>query len=162
MAHVHTAISEGPLDVNAAIAEASGPECGGIGVFVGTVRESAAVAGHESKAVVALDYEAHPALAPQRLGAIAEAAATRWSLPRVVAWHRTGHCDLGEPTVVVACGAPHRGYALEACRWLIDELKATVPIWKREIYSDGSSWVGAEGAEEVGSERAAHAQGATD
>lgn len=145
MTRIETSISDRSLDLEAALAGASGPDCGGIGVFVGAVRESAAVPGRESKTVVALDYEAHPTLAPERLRSIAEDAARRWDLRRVVAVHRTGHCDLGEPTVVVACGAPHRGEALDACRWLIDELKATVPIWKREVYSDGSSWVGADG-----------------
>lgn len=145
MSEINTALSEAPLDVPGALASVSGPECGGIAVFVGTVRSSPAVPGKESKAVVRLDYEAHPALAPQRLDDIARRAAERWDVRRITAIHRTGPCDLGEPTVVVSCGAPHRGDALEACRWLIDELKATVPIWKREIYSDGSSWVGAEG-----------------
>lgn len=144
MTKIHTALSEAALDIPGALASVSGPDCGGIAVFVGTVRNSAAVPGQESKSVVALDYEAHPALAPQRLDDIAWRAAERWDVRRITAIHRTGTCDLGEPTVVVSCGAPHRGEALEACRWLIDELKATVPIWKREIYSDGSSWVGAD------------------
>ena len=59
--------------------------------------------------------------------------------------HRVGRCSLGEPTVVIACSAPHRADALEACRWLIDELKESVPIWKKEIYEDGDAWVGDEG-----------------
>lgn len=146
MTTIQTALSDAPLDVSAALASVSGPDCGGIALFIGTVRSSAAVPGKESKTVIRLDYDAHPALAPERLQGIARSAAERWGVLRISAIHRTGPCDLGEPTVVVACGAPHRGDALEACRWLIDELKATVPIWKREIYSDGSSWVGAEGA----------------
>jgi molybdopterin synthase catalytic subunit len=103
------------------------------------------VRANESKAVVRLDYEAHPELAATRLEEIGRDAADKWELLRVVAWHRTGACELGEPTVVVACSAPHRGDALEACRHVIDTIKATVPIWKREVYADGSSWVGAEG-----------------
>ena len=145
MTEIHTALSDVALDVPDALASVSGPDCGGIAIFVGTVRSSAAVPGKESKSVVRLDYEAHPTLAPERLDVIARRAAERWDVRRITAIHRTGACDLGEPTVVVSCGAPHRGDALEACRWLIDELKATVPIWKREVYSDGSSWVGAEG-----------------
>lgn len=147
MSGVATGLSHDPLDVAEAIAMVSSPSSGGLGLFVGTVRASAAVEGNESKSVVRLDYEAHDALARERLAAIAHQAAERWGLDRVVAIHRTGSCDLGEPTVVVACGAAHRAEALDACRWLIDELKATVPIWKKEVYSDGSSWVGAEGAE---------------
>jgi len=141
-ATIAVSVSETPLDVEAAIAAASGPEIGGIGVFVGTVRDSSSVATNRDKAVVALDYDSHPSLAEQRLRAIAGEAATKWDLRRVVAIHRSGHCELGEPTVVVATGAPHRADALEACRWIIDTIKSSVPIWKREAYADGSSWVG--------------------
>jgi molybdopterin synthase catalytic subunit len=144
VATIAAEITDGPLDVTAALAEVADPECGGIAVFVGTVRASAAVASNRAKSVIGLEYEAHPTLAPERLEALLEDAARKWELHHVVARHRTGACELGEPTVVVACSAPHRGDALEACRWIIDELKATVPIWKREIYADGSDWVGAE------------------
>jgi molybdopterin synthase catalytic subunit len=145
LAEVDTGITDSPIDVTAAIASASSIDAGAVGVFIGTVRESAAVRANESKAVVRLDYEAHPDLAAARLDEIARDAADKWGLLRIVAWHRTGACELGEPTVVVACSAPHRADALEACRHVIDTLKATVPIWKREVYADGSSWVGAEG-----------------
>ena len=114
-------------------------------MFVGTVRESAAVADNSSKPVTRLDYEAHPQLAPKRMEEICSETAGKWELNDVIALHRTGICELGEPTVVVVCGAAHRGDALEACRYIIEEIKATVPIWKKEVYADGSSWVGAEG-----------------
>ncbi|MBA2312706.1 MAG: molybdenum cofactor biosynthesis protein MoaE [Actinobacteria bacterium] len=140
-----TAVTADPLDVAALIGQASSPEAGGLGIFVGTVRTSAAVPGKKEAPVVRLEYEAHPALAEERLTSIAEDAAKKWPLERVVAVHRSGACDVGEPTVVVVCAAPHRGDALEACRHVIDTIKETVPIWKREVYADGSSWVGAEG-----------------
>ena len=145
MASITTALSERELDVAALIAEASAPSCGAIATFVGTVRESAA-AGGEDRVVTRLEYEAHPSLAAPKLEEIAARAADKWPLERVVAIHRTGACELGEPTVVIACSSPHRGDALEACHWIIDEVKASVPIWKKEIYSDGSSWVGSEGS----------------
>jgi molybdopterin synthase catalytic subunit len=148
VADTSTGISSERLDIGACIAAASGPSSGGIGVFVGTVRTSAAAPGHSETPVVRLDYEAHPELAARRLREIAEEARRRWGLQRVVAWHRTGVCDVGEPTVVIACGAAHRGDALDACRWVIDTVKTTVPIWKREVYADGSSWLGAEGSPE--------------
>jgi molybdopterin synthase catalytic subunit len=144
VATIAAEITASPLDVTAALAAVADPECGGIAAFVGTVRASAAVASNREKSVTSLEYEAHPTLAPEKLEALLEDAASKWDLHHVVARHRTGACELGEPTVVVACSAPHRGDALEACRWIIDELKATVPIWKREIYADGSDWVGAE------------------
>lgn len=139
-------VSPDPLDVDAAVAAVSTPEAGGIGLFIGTVRASAAAPGHEDEQVVRLEYEAHERLAAARLDEIGRTAAAKWGLLSVVAVHRTGPCDLGEPTVVVACSAPHRAEALDACRWMIDEIKATAPIFKREIYSTGASWVGAEGA----------------
>ena len=146
MGRITTAISPAPLDIAALIAEASDPSCGAVASFVGTVRSSASVGGNEDKPVTRLEYDAHPELAPATLADIAEQAARKWSLERIVAVHRTGTCELGEPTVVIACGAPHRSDALDACRWIIDEVKASVPIWKKEIYADGSSWVDPHGA----------------
>jgi molybdopterin synthase catalytic subunit len=142
---ITTAIAADALDVSAAISAVSSSDCGGIGIFVGTVRTSAAAPHHEDTAVIRLDYEAHPTLAPARLRAIAEEAAAKWDLRKVVALHRSGRCDVGEPTVVVACSAPHRGDALDACRFMIEDIKTTVPIWKREVYADGSTWLGGEG-----------------
>ena len=139
------AVTKRKLDVAGAVAAVTGPEVGGIGIFVGTVRHSAAVEANAGKAVTSLDYEAHVSLAEQRLSEIAREASVKWDVRRITAIHRTGHCGLGEPTVVVACGAPHRGDALEACRWMIDTIKSSVPIWKREGYADGSSWVGSDG-----------------
>ena len=138
--HITTSISDSPLDVAALIGAAGSPEAGGIGVFVGTVRATPAQP-ETDRAVVRLEYEAHPTLADETLRALAHDAATKWDLIRVIAIHRTGSCELGEPTVVIACSAPHRAAALEACRWLIDELKTSLPVWKKEIYSDGSSWI---------------------
>jgi molybdopterin synthase catalytic subunit len=135
-------LSTEPLDVKGPVAAASTPGCGGIGVFVGVVRESPAVPENRGRSVVALEYEAHEERAEDRLAEITEEARERWGLLGVSAVHRTGRCELGEPTVVVACGAPHRAEALDACRWMIDTIKATVPIWKREVYADGSDWVG--------------------
>lgn len=120
------------------------PAAGAVASFVGTVRETAAVEANRDKAVVGLDYEAHPELAPKRLDEIAREAKQRWALIRVTACHRSGPCALGEPTVVIATSAAHRDAALTACRWIIDEIKESVPIWKKEIYRDGSSWVGME------------------
>ena len=145
MATITAAISERRLDVAALIAEASAPSCGAVATFIGTVRQTPSAGGSIDGPVTRLEYEAHPTLAVPRIEAIAAQAAEKWPLERVVAVHRTGTCGLGEPTVVIACSSPHRGDALDACHWIIDEVKASVPIWKKEIYADGSSWVGADG-----------------
>lgn len=136
-----TALSESPLDVSAAIETVGDERAGGTAVFIGTVRVEAAVAENTDKPVMELEYEAHVPLAEKKLRAIASSAAERWKLTRVTAIHRIGTCKLGEPTVVIACSADHRSGALEACRWIIDEIKQEVPIWKREVYADGSAWV---------------------
>jgi molybdopterin synthase catalytic subunit len=138
---IHTAIATDRLNVADLIAKGHDPSCGGIGAFVGTVRAKAATADRDD--VVALEYEAHPVIAEERLLEIANEAVTKWDLARVVAVHRTGICALGEPTVVVVCSSPHRGDALDATRWIIDTVKETVPIWKKETFVDGSTWVGA-------------------
>lgn len=140
MAEISTAISADPLDVAAIVGAASTSATGAIGVFVGTVRETPS--GPDTDGFVThLDYEAHPQLAEQRLRELAHDAVSKWGLNRVVAVHRTGRCEVGEPTVVIACSAPHRTEALEACRWLIDGIKNEVPIWKKEHYSDGAAWI---------------------
>ncbi|HEU4480941.1 MAG TPA: molybdenum cofactor biosynthesis protein MoaE [Actinomycetota bacterium] len=143
MAEIHVAVSPTQLDPAEALAFVSSTSCGGIATFIGTVRASAAADEHRGKPVEKLEYEAHPELADERLAAIAAGAAERWEVERIYAVHRTGACGLGEATVLIATAAPHRRDALEACRWIIDEVKDGVPIWKREVYADGSAWVGA-------------------
>ena len=146
MAYVRTQISNEPIEIGALIAEAASPSCGAIASFVGTVRVTASSDEKSDKPVTRLEYDAHPTLAEAKLAEVAARASEKWPLERLVAVHRTGTCELGDPTVVIACSSAHRAEALEACHWAIDELKATVPIWKKEIYSDGSTWVGAESA----------------
>ena len=143
MAAIVTGIVGEPLDISATIGASADPALGGIAVFIGTVRESASVGDNAELHVTRLEYEAHPTLAEERLRAIADEAAAKWDVRRVTALHRTGTCELGEPTVIVVFGAPQSGDALDACRWMIDTIKETVPIWKREIYTEagGSAWV---------------------
>lgn len=134
-------LTDQALDPGAAIGTVTDPTCGGIASFVGTVRDSAAVDGHADKPVVALEYEAHPELAEEKLHAICQEAVSRYGLVKVVALHRVGRCSLGDPTVVVACSSPHRAEAIGGCRFIIDEVKGSVPIFKKELYEDGSAWV---------------------
>jgi molybdopterin synthase catalytic subunit len=135
-------IVESELDPGAAISTVADDASGGTALFIGTVRSEAAVEANRAKPVTQLNYEAHTEMAEDKLSEIATAAVERWGLHRVVALHRTGTCYLGDPTVVVACSAAHRAEALDACRWMIDEIKHGVPIWKQEVYEDGSAWVG--------------------
>lgn len=139
---IYASVTDDPLDVPGVIASAKDDAAGAIATFLGTVRRSSSVARSEDKEVVALFYEAHIRLAEKRLLEIAAEATDRWQLAHVAITHRLGRCELGEPTVVIACSASHRDEAFDSCRWIIEELKTSVPIWKCEIYEEGSSWVG--------------------
>jgi molybdopterin synthase catalytic subunit len=129
-------MSEQPLDVAEAIARVSGPGMGGIVTFVGAVRDRA-----RGRAIRHLEYEAYPEMAVREMEKIADEAARRWPGVRVAIGHRAGHLEVGAIAVVVAVAAPHRGEAFSACRFAIDTLKQTVPIWKKEFATDGEYWV---------------------
>ena len=130
-------ISESPLDVAKALGLVSGPEVGGIALFVGTVRNH----DHESE-VVSLDYTQHPT-AVDVLTKCAEQTADQHDVLAIAADHRVGHLEIGDIAVVVAVGAVHRGEALAACAHLINTVKAEVPIWKEQHFTSGDSeWVG--------------------
>ena len=112
--------------------------CGGIVTFEGRVRDH-----HAGRAVIALDYEAYEPLALAEGQSILDEAAARFGAVRVAAAHRQGSLVPGEVAVVVVTAAPHRQEAFAACRWIIDEIKERLPVWKREHYADGASeWVG--------------------
>jgi molybdopterin synthase catalytic subunit len=130
-------VREEPLSVDEVLAAVRHPECGGIALFVGVVRDH----DHGSD-VAALDYSAHPS-AVETLRRVCEEVGARHGVGRLAAVHRTGHLEVGDTAVVVAVAAPHRGEAFTACRDLIDTLKSTVPIWKHQRFADGSDeWVG--------------------
>lgn len=138
---VETFLTEEPLDVGAAYAAVAHPECGGVGLFAGVVRNH-----HEGDAVDGLVYEAWESRAEEALRDVARAVLEEYPDVRsVYAGHRLGPLSVGEVSVVVAASAPHRAEAIAATRSLIDRLKSTVPIWKQEELADGRSrWPGAE------------------
>ena len=129
-------ISERPLDVGDAVARVAGPDMGGIVTFIGAVRDHA-----RGRAIRHLEYEAYPEMAVREMEKIADEAARRWPQARVAIGHRAGHLEIGEIAVVVAAAAPHRAEAFLACRFAIDTLKETVPIWKKEFAEGGEYWV---------------------
>lgn len=138
-ARVHTAITAEPLALEPAYAFLADPAAGAVVVFAGTVRNHA-----EGRSVAGLTYEAFADQAQARLEQLAAQLCTRWPSVRAV-WmtHRTGALAIGEPSVVVGVSSDHRPVAFDAARHAIDTLKATVPIWKQELWSDGSShWPG--------------------
>jgi molybdopterin synthase catalytic subunit len=131
------ALSEHELPTGAAGAWVVQPSCGATVVFTGTARDHAA----GRPGVHRLEYEAYEGPAIDRMRAVAGELRDRWpTVGRVALLHRTGGLQIGEAAVVVAVSAPHRGEAFEAARFAIDELKRTVPIWKRESWEGGESW----------------------
>ncbi|MBW3604147.1 MAG: molybdenum cofactor biosynthesis protein MoaE [Actinobacteria bacterium] len=138
-ARVHTAITHEPLSSDAAHAFVGDPGAGAVVVFTGTVRNHA-----DGRDVSGLTYEAYEEQARTRLAAVADEVVAAW--PSVLAvWmtHRLGGLAIGEPSVVVAVSAAHRGEAFAAARQGIDTLKSTVPIWKQEHWADGGAhWPG--------------------
>jgi molybdopterin synthase catalytic subunit len=105
--------------------------------FLGVVRDHA-----RGKRVLYLDYEAHPPMAEVQMRLLFDEARERFGLERALVVHRTGRLGIGAASVAIVVATPHRGAGFEACRHLIDRLKETVPIWKKETYEDGSAWIG--------------------
>jgi molybdopterin synthase catalytic subunit len=139
-------ITEAPLSVDRLLGVVQDPSVGGIALFVGVVRDH-----DEGAAVVSLDYSQHPT-AEAALLRCAEEAAAAYDVVALAVEHRVGHLEVGDLAVVVAVGAVHRGPALAACAWLIDTLKAEVPIWKEQRFASGSTaWVGLPATDEAGS-----------
>lgn len=121
------------------------PADGAVCLFLGVVRNE-----HGGRRVLRLEYEAFEEMALSLLREIAEEATRRFPVSRVRVVHRLGRLEVGEASVAVAVSAPHRGEAFEACRFVVDALKATVPIWKREFYEDGAAWLEGPGTSPVG------------
>ncbi|MCS5638683.1 MAG: molybdopterin converting factor subunit 1 [Myxococcota bacterium] len=129
-------LSETPLIAAEVVERVAADDTGGVVTFVGTVRNEAR--GH---AIQYLEYEAYPEMAEREMEKIAEEAAQRWPGTRLAIAHRVGHLEIGDAAVIIAACAPHRAEAFEACRFAIDTLKVTVPIWKKEVAVDGEYWV---------------------
>jgi len=124
------------LSVDEVLSAVSDPAAGGVSMFVGTVRDH-----DHGDDVVRLSYSAHPS-AEAELRRVAEKVAASYNVTAIAAVHRVGDLDVGDLAVVVAVSCPHRGEAFDACRALIEELKASVPIWKHQQYVGGhSDWV---------------------
>lgn len=128
------AIAPAPL-----IADVATPGCGAVTLFLGTVRS-----GPEDGDIEGIDYSAYPDMAEAEFQRIIDEARGRWPEARVALMHRTGHIRVGEASIAVAVAAPHRAEAYECSRFVIEETKKRVPIWKKEHLASGETrWVGA-------------------
>ena len=126
-----------PIDPAAILARVASNQAGGVVLFLGTTREFT-----KGRQTASLDYECYPEMAEKKLAELEAAARDRWPLVECAIVHRLGHLGLGEASIAIAVSSPHRADAFEAAKWLIDTIKAEVPIWKQENWADGTSeWV---------------------
>ena len=132
-------LSDTPLNAADAVTAVTCPEAGGIDLFLGTTRSET---HPQHGQLTALDYHAYPEMALAEMRRIADCAVSQWPIARMVIWHRLGIVPVGESSVLIAVSCPHRGDAFDACRFVIDELKKTVPLWKKERFSRDARWQG--------------------
>jgi len=130
-------ISAEPISIEECVAAVSHPGAGGIDVFVGTVRNH-----NDGRSVSVLEYEAYVSMAEKEMERIGAEITAKIAGVRLAVAHRVGRLEVGDVAVVCAASAPHRDEAFRACRLLIDEIKARVPIWKREHGAGGAAWIG--------------------
>lgn len=132
-----TYLTRATLDVEALLAEVGAPHCGGICVFLGTVRD-----GPEDGGVTAIEYTAYDAMADAELDRIVGEARKQWPAARVGVRHRLGVVAAEDASIAIAVATPHRADAFAACRYVIEEVKRRLPVWKKELRADGTAtWV---------------------
>jgi len=130
-------VTEKSLNLHELIVFVSSPTAGAIATFIGTARNH-----NGGRRVISLEYEAYPEMAERELARVGEEARRRWDVERIAIVHRIGPVQISEVSVAIAVSAAHRHEAFEACRFAIEELKKTVPIWKKEVFEGGELWIG--------------------
>ena len=130
-------VTKDNLDLQALVRYVTAPEAGAIATFIGTTRNN-----NEGRKVIALDYEAYPEMAEKELARLGEEAKRRWKIERMAIVHRIGPVQIAEPSVIIAVSSAHRDDAFQACRFAIEEIKKSVPIWKKEVFEGGEIWIG--------------------
>ena len=130
-------VTNDPIDLQELVDYVGDPEAGAIATFIGTTRNN-----NEGRRVIALDYDGYAEMAEKELARIGEDAKTKWPICRMAIVHRLGPVQITEASVIIAVSAGHRDAAFAACRFAIEEIKKTVPIWKKEMYEGGEVWIG--------------------
>jgi len=130
-------VTNQPIDLDELVRYVSDPEAGAIATFIGTTRNH-----NEGRKVIALDYEAYPEMAEKELARIGADANKQWPLCRMAIVHRLGPVQIGDASVIIAVSSAHRDAAFAASRFAIEEIKKTVPIWKKEVFEGGEVWIG--------------------
>lgn len=129
-------LSPSKLDLEQVLSKVGSPDCGAISIFLGTTRDN-----FQGKKVVTLSYEAYVPMAERELFMLCDRVRQQWEVKNIAIIHRLGDVPVGETSVLIAVSSPHRQEAQAATKWIIDEVKSRVPIWKKESYDSGdSSW----------------------
>ena len=128
-----------PIRVDELTAFVADPRAGALTTFVGTTRDT-----NDGRRVIRLEYECYPGMAEKEMAKICRTLLERWPVEKIAVTHRLGRVDIGQASVAIAVSAGHRRAAFEACRYAIDQLKTTVPIWKKERYEGGVVWIGSQ------------------
>lgn len=129
-------ITDQPLSLEPLVSAVTRSSTGAVASFLGVVREQT-----RGRQVLYLEYEAYREMAIPKMREIADEIRQKWKVDEIAMVHRIGHLEIGEASVAIAVSAPHRHQALAACAYAIDRLKETVPIWKKEVWTDGEEWV---------------------
>uniref|UniRef100_A0A2P2J6B0 Molybdopterin synthase catalytic subunit n=1 Tax=Rhizophora mucronata TaxID=61149 RepID=A0A2P2J6B0_RHIMU len=132
---VEILVENNPIDIAKYLNYVGAPQAGAIATFSGTTRDT-----FEGKTVVELRYEAYVPMAIRQIKSICSSARSLWNIYSIAVVHRLGPVAVGETSIFIAVSAVHRVDALDACKFVIDKLKASVPIWKKEVYSNGEVW----------------------
>jgi molybdopterin synthase catalytic subunit len=135
-------VTKGPIDLQELVRFVTDPEAGAIATFIGTTRNN-----NDGRTVIALDYDGYVQMAEKELARIGEDVKKRWQICRMAIVHRLGPVQITEASVVIAVSSGHRDAAFAACRFAIEEIKKTVPIWKKEVFEGGEVWIGTQTGE---------------
>ena len=146
-------ITQEPIHLDELTAFVADPGAGAMATFVGTTRDS-----NEGRRVVRLEYECYPGMAEKEMEKIGQEVLERWPVKKFAMLHRLGRVDIGEASVAIAVSSGHRHAAFEACHYAINQLKETVPIWKKELYEGGEVWIGSQ----TGKNGTLHPSGSTE
>ena len=130
-------VTNQPIDLSELVRYVADAEAGAIVPFIGTTRNN-----NEGRKVLALDYDGYPEMAEKELARIGAEAKNKWPICKMAIVHRLGPVQIGEASVIIVVSSAHRDAAFAASRFAIEEIKKTVPIWKKEVFEGGEVWIG--------------------
>jgi molybdopterin synthase catalytic subunit len=137
-------LTDQPIQIDQLVSFVTQAKSGAIVTFIGTTREH-----NEGRRVLALSYEAYTGMAEKELERVGREAKQRWNIEKIAIVHRVGRVDIAQASVAIAVSAAHRNDAFEACRFAIEEIKRSVPIWKKELFEGGELWIGTQSGQPV-------------